>query len=107
MPLRAHVNDADIIAPLLDDNAWSALCAAHKAKSVSAVLPCCGAVGYPRTNKLGTRHFVHASRDSCTWAPETAELLSAKRQIVIGCVQAGYTVQTEAVVTGMNTDVVA
>lgn len=44
-----------------------------------------------RTSKLGTRHFAHARRGTCSTAPETAEHLLAKMAVVEGINRAGWT----------------
>ncbi|WP_426547741.1 hypothetical protein [Dapis sp. BLCC M126] len=59
MPLRAILNNQELLAPLLSDKQWKEL----KRKKVQVVLSCCKAVGYLRNSKLKTKHFVHNNKN--------------------------------------------
>ncbi|NEQ72885.1 MAG: hypothetical protein F6K23_07255 [Okeania sp. SIO2C9] len=61
MPLRAILDNQELLAPLLSDEEWEEL----KRKKVQVILPCCEARGHLRTSKLGTKHFAHNKKDGC------------------------------------------
>lgn len=45
MPLRAYIEDKEIVSIDLNDEEWSALKARLKAKEIVLTLPCCGQGG--------------------------------------------------------------
>ena len=95
MPLRALIDGKEIIAPFLDDSEWNSLKNDISSGSKQAILPCCQNLGFLRTSKLGTKHFVHKRKSNCTWEPETKEHLEAKAAILIACKNAGFNASTE------------
>lgn len=107
MPLRATLNNDDVLAPYLDDAAWASLKQGVKQEQLDLRLPCCGQVAYLRTSKQGVKHFVHKERDNCTSAPETWQHLKVKQEIVLACRTAGFSAITEAVGDGWRADVLA
>ena len=48
MPLRAYIEDKEIVSIDLNDEEWSALKARLKAKEIVLTLPCCGQEGFLR-----------------------------------------------------------
>lgn len=46
MPLRAYIEDKEIVSIDLNDEEWSALKARLKAKEIVLTLPCCGQEGF-------------------------------------------------------------
>lgn len=58
MPLRAYIEDKEIVSIDLNDEEWSALKARLKAKEIVLTLPCCGQEGFLRTSNRGLKHFV-------------------------------------------------
>ncbi len=107
MPLRAIINNEDVLAPFLDDAAWQLFKTRVKNEHLDVRLPCCGGIAYLRTSKHGLNHFVHKERDTCISAPETWQHLKAKREIVLACRSAGYEALTEVSGDGWRADVLA
>ncbi len=97
MPLRASIDGKEIIAPFLDDSEWNSLKNDISSGSKQAILPCCQNLGFLRTSKLGTKHFVHKRKSNCSWEPETEAHLKAKAAIVIACKNAGFNASTEVI----------
>lgn len=95
MPLKCLRGEEEIFAfDVEDEAAWKRLRESN-AKARDLRMPCCGAAVVLRTSQLGTRHFAHARRGSCTTAPETAEHLLAKRIVVEGIKRTAWSVKTE------------
>ena len=91
MPLRAYIEDKEIVSIDLNDEEWSALKARLKAKKTVLILPCCGQEGFLRTSSKGLKHFVHLkSANPCDWKPESAEHLKAKVAIMEACREQGW-----------------
>ncbi|NEO54152.1 MAG: hypothetical protein F6K54_14330 [Okeania sp. SIO3B5] len=92
MPLRAILDNQELLAPLLSDEQWEEL----KRKKVQVILPCCEGRGHLRTSKLGTKHFAHNKKDGCNSKLETWQHLLCKTEIAKVCKTMGYDVKTEA-----------
>lgn len=107
MPLRAVIENRDVIAPLLEEADWEALREQVRAKTLSLRLPCCDASAFPRVSKLGTRHFVHRRANGCAGSGETFQHLWLKAQIVEACRDAGWEPQPEVAGDGWRADVLA
>jgi len=58
-------------------------------------MPCCDTGAYPRTSRLGTRHFVHSRGGHCGTEGESVEHLAAKAEIVRVCHELGWTAVPE------------
>lgn len=80
---------------------WQSL-AAENALKRHLRTPCCQAEIILRRSKLGTQHFVHRLRGSCTSAPESEDHRHVKRVIVEVARVNGW--QAEAEVDGLSTD---
>jgi len=89
MPIRAIVNNEQVVAPDLTDEEWGQLKVDLKKKVKSLVMHCCGVPGHPRISKLGNKHFAHNRRGDCDWPTESKEHILAKTEIYIACQQAG------------------
>ena len=107
MPLSALANGAVIIAPLLSKSGWDLLAASVRRGETALVIRTCEHPARMRRSKLGTQHFYHLRQDGCATAPESADHLRAKAQIVIGCRAAGWDVETEVVGPDWRADVLA
>ena len=105
MPLRALVEGEEWLAPLIEDADWESL--KQRRPRPDIILGCCGAAGYPRTSKLGTKHFVHQHKAGCDWGPETWQHLLAKTEIVRACREMGYNARTEVSGPDWRADVLA
>lgn len=91
MPLRAYINEQEIISIDLSDDEWNKLKADIKSKKAVLTLPCCGQEGYLRVSSKGLKHFVHSkSAFPCDCASESAEHLKAKVAIVEACKENGW-----------------
>lgn len=96
MPLKCFREHEPIFAfDVETESAWDDL-RRENASERNLRLPCCDSGVTLRASKLGTKHFAHARRGACSTAPETAEHLLAKRIVVEGIRQAGWTPATEA-----------
>lgn len=99
MPLRAILEDREIIAPDLDETAWAALKQSLGSSLGRLVMPCCGRAAIMRVSTRGLRHFAHKGRMSdgtrCDWAPESEDHLRAKLEILQACRIAGWGAQPE------------
>jgi hypothetical protein len=107
MPLRAFIEDQEIIAPLMDDEAWEALRLRVTEQNLRVVLPCCDVEGYLRKSKYGTKHFAHKQNAECAIKSETVEHLRAKADIVLACKAAGYQASPEVAGEDWRADVMA
>jgi hypothetical protein len=98
MPLKALLDDRELIAPFLAEDEWAAVAAALR-DGARLTLPCCGVAGGIRRSRLGRRFFYHRTTrrvPRCAWVGETPAHLLAKGTIALACRQAGYRVTTEA-----------
>ena len=108
MPLRAYIEDKEIVSIDLNDEEWSALKARLKAKKTVLILPCCGQEGFLRTSSKGLKHFVHLkSANPCDWKPESAEHLKAKVAIMEACREQGWNAIPEFSEADWRADVLA
>jgi len=105
MPLKAKVNSQTVISVDYSDEGWEELKKACKSKNVFIILPCCESSGYPRTSKLGTKHFVHKVKGDCNWAPESIDHLKLKEIIYKTCKEKGWNAETEYKNNGWIADV--
>ncbi|WP_434317509.1 competence protein CoiA [Leifsonia sp. P73] len=97
MPLVAIVDSQRLEAPSMDDASWEQLRATYKQTGLELV---CGQSGYPRTSKLGLRHFVHHTAGCGLHAdsgPETQEHLASKAALAAAARAAGWTATIEYV----------
>ncbi|WP_392476290.1 competence protein CoiA [Nostoc sp. C110] len=104
MPLRAFIDEQEVLAPLISDGDWEAL---KLQRNKQVCLPCCGADGYLRTSKQSTKHFVHKHKTGCDWKPETWQHLLAKTEILRVCQRLGYDAKTEVAGSDWRADVLA
>jgi hypothetical protein len=102
MPLRAQLDRRSINAALLSETQWEAL-----KGSRSLRMPCCDALAYRRTSRLGTRHFAHSPGSHCGAEGESAEHLAAKGEIVRVCHELGWDAISEYVGAHWRADVYA
>lgn len=103
MPLRAILDDSELLAPLLSAEEWEEL----KRKKIKVTLPCCQAKGFLRTSKRGIKHFVHQKKSECSSGSETWQHLLCKTEIAKACKFMGYDVKTEASGKDWRADVLA
>jgi hypothetical protein len=86
MPLRAYINNEEIISIDQTDEQWSELKKRLKTRNFVLTLPCCKQEGFLRKSNKGLKHFVHSKYDNvCDWKSESPEHLRAKIEIIEAC----------------------
>lgn len=107
MPLRAYIDNEEIISIDLTEEQWNDL--KKQVKKGSAVnLPCCNQSGFLRVSSKGLKHFVHSKSDNtCDWKPESPEHLKAKIEIIEACKENGWKAIPEFSETNWRADVLA
>jgi hypothetical protein len=108
MPLRAYIDNEEIISIDLTDEQWNDLKKRIKSKDSLLSLPCCKQKGFLRISSKGLKHFVHAKSDNtCDWKPESPEHLRAKIEIIEACKENGWKAIPEFSETNWRADVLA
>lgn len=108
MPLRAYINNEEIISIEQTDEQWKDLKKRLKDKKASLILPCCKQEGFLRTSSKGLKHFVHSkSGHVCDWESESPEQLRAKIEIIEACKENGWKAIPEYSETNWRADVLA
>jgi hypothetical protein len=107
MPLRAIIDGADVIGPLIPDEEWAALRSRIRAGQAAVALPCCDMPAFPRSSKLGTKHFVHRRAGGCRGSGETYQHLWAKAEVLQACVESGWSAASEVAGDDWRADVLA
>lgn len=108
MPLRAYIDNEEIISIDQTDEQWDDLKKRLKTKESLMTLPCCKQEGFLRTNRKGLKHFVHDKSDNtCDWKPESPEHLKAKIEIIEACKENGWKAIPEFSETNWRADVLA
>lgn len=108
MPLRAYINNKEIISIDQTDEQWNDLNRRLKNNESSLTLPCCGQEGFLRKSSKGLKHFVHSKTDNkCDWKPESPEHLRAKIEIIEACKENGWKAIPEYSGTNWRADVLA
>lgn len=108
MPLRAYINNEEVISVDLSDDEWNRLRTDIKSKKSVLTLPCCGQEGFLRTSHRGLKHFVHAkTANPCDWKPESSEHLKAKVAIMEACRENGWEATPEYSEKDWRADVLA
>lgn len=91
MPLRAFIDNEEVISIEKTNEEWIELKNKVKSKKSILTLPCCGQEGFLRTSSNGLNHFVHQKSDkNCNWKPESPEHLKAKIEIIEACKLNGW-----------------
>lgn len=108
MPLRAYIDNEEIISIDLTDEQWKELKAKIKTKKSVLTLPCCNQEGFLRKSTKGLKHFVHSKSDNtCDWKPESPEHLRAKIEIIEACKECGWDAIPEFSEINWRADVLA
>jgi predicted transcriptional regulator of viral defense system len=85
MPLRALIDDIEIISTYLTSNDWDELKNRIKQKSLDVIISQTEKKGYLRTSKNGLQHFVHKKGEAPEdYKTETPQLLFIKSQVLLG-----------------------
>jgi len=108
MPLRAKVEDKEIISTFLSKEEWNDLKDYIKINNIDVVISQTNGKGFLRTSKLGLQHFVHKKGESHqNWKSETQQQLLAKSEIMLACRESGWKAISELVSDNWTTDVFA
>lgn len=108
MPLRAYIDNEEVISTELSEKQWNDLKLRLKTKESVLKLACCRQNGYLRTSPNGLRHYVHAKSNSpCNWQPESPEHLQAKIDIIEACKENGWNAIPEFSDSNWRADVLA
>lgn len=108
MPLRAYIDNEEVISIDQSDEQWNTLKKRLKSKESILTLPCCRQEGFLRKSRNGLKHFVHLKSDkNCDWKPESAEHLRAKIEIIEACKLNGWKAIPEYSETNWIADVLA
>jgi hypothetical protein len=108
MPLRAYIDNEEVISIDQTDKQWIVLKKRLKSKESLLTLPCCQQEGFLRKSRNGLKHFVHLKSDkNCDWKPESAEHLKAKIEIIEACKLNGWKAIPEYSETNWIADVLA
>jgi len=96
MPFKANIDGITVISVDMSDEEWGALKKAVRSKEVTIWIPCCGNLGYPRTSKLGVKHFVHKKGHKCNnWRVDSLEHIQIKAVIYSTCKEEGWNTYVE------------
>jgi len=93
MPIRAILNNEDILSVNYTDSAWDELKKNYRESSL--VMPCCDAKAIPKVSKRGVQFFAHSRKGNCTSAPESAEHIYLKSLVTKIALSEGWDVVTE------------
>lgn len=108
VPLVAEVDGERRVSVLLSDGEWVDLQQQVRKGDAVVTMVGCGSPGYPRTSRLGTRHFAHRAKSDCgAHGPESAQHLLAKALLVQAATGAGWLAQPEVAGDGWVADVLA
>lgn len=108
MPLRAYIDNEEVISFDQTDEQWNELKKRLKSNESVLTLPCCRQKGFLRKSRNGLKHFVHLKSDKyCDWKPESPEHLKAKIEIIEACKMNGWKAIPEFSETNWIADVLA
>ncbi len=109
MPLRAFLNNEEILSIDYNSQEWSDLKFKIKNENSSITLPCCKQTGFLRTSSKGLNHFVHYKNKSiiCDWQNETPQHLKSKIEIIKACKKNGWQAIPEFSQNDWRADVLA
>ena len=95
MPFKAKIMDKTYISIDLSNNEWNELKKIASSNRESIKLFCCDNLPYLRISKMGTKHFVHKTKNNCNWKPESPNHLKSKEIIFKACKEEGWKVEPE------------
>mgnify|MGYP001097626420 CR=1 FL=1 len=108
MPLRALIDDIEIISTYLTSNDWDELKDRIKQESLDVIISQTKKKGYLRTSKNGLQHFVHKKGEAPEdYKTESPQLLFIKSQILLGCKETGWEAISEYEESKWSADVLA
>ncbi|MCK4501234.1 hypothetical protein KAU11_12105, partial [Candidatus Babeliales bacterium] len=108
MPLRARIENKEVISTFLSKEEWNNLKDYIKSNNVDVTIAQTNKKGYLRTSKLGLQHFVHKRGEKPeNWKPESQQHLLAKSEVLLGCKDAGWEAISEFSKKDWIADVIA
>jgi len=91
MPLRAIIDNKEIISSFLTEEEWNELKDRIKSNSLDVIIYQTKKQGYLRRSKKGLQHFVHKKGELPeNWKPESPQHLYVKNEVLLGCKDAGW-----------------
>jgi len=108
MPLRAIINNHEVISSFLSAEEWNELKNKVKSNSLDVIIYQTQKKGYLRKSKKGLQHFVHKKGEVPeNWKPESPQHLLVKNEILLGCKDAGWEGKPEFKENEWEADVLA
>lgn len=108
MPLRAIINNVEVISSFLTKEEWIELKGQINSDSLEVIIAQTRKKGYLRTSKNGLNHFVHKKGEKPeNWKPESSQHLYIKNQVLLGCKDAGWSSKSEFIENNWIADVFA
>lgn len=108
MPLRAIIDNKEVISSFLSTEEWNDLKDYVKSNSLNVTIAQTSKKGYLRTSKKGLQHFVHKKGEKPDdWKPESPQHLLAKSEVILGCKDAGWEALSEFIENDWIADVIA
>ena len=96
MPLRAIIENREVISTFLSKKEWNKLRKYVKSNNVDVLISQTHKYGYLRTSKFGLQHFTHKKGEKPkNWKPESQQHLLAKSEVLLGCKDAGWEAKSE------------
>lgn len=108
MPLRAVIENKEVISSFLTKNEWEELKNRVKENNIKVIIAQTSKNGYLRISKKGLQHFVHKNGEKPDgWKPESPQHLLAKNEILLGCQDAGWNAVPEYAENEWIADIIA
>lgn len=108
MPLRAIIDNKEVVSSLLSEEEWLELKNKVKSNSLDVIIYQTKKKGYLRRSKKGLQHFVHKKGELPeNWKPESPKHLFVKNEVLLGCKDAGWEGHPEFKENDWEADVLA
>lgn len=108
MPLRAIIDNKEIVSSFLNDEEWNELKHRVKSNSLDVIIYQTKKKGYLRKSKKGLQHFAHKKGELPeNWKPESPQHLFVKNEVLLGCKDAGWESYPEFKENDWEADVLA
>jgi len=108
MPLKAIIDNKEVISSFLREDEWDELKKRIKLNSLDVVISQTAKKGYLRKSKNGLQHFAHKKGEMPEdWKPESPQHLYVKNEILLGCKDAGWDSYPEFKENDWEADVLA
>jgi len=108
MPLRAIIDNKEIVSSFLSNEEWNELKHRVKSNSLDVIIYQTNKKGYLRKSKKGLQHFAHKKGELPeNWKPESPQHLLVKNEVLLGCKDAGWECYPEFKENDWEADVLA